>query len=59
MVEALANDPELLDQLASMLDLVKIRQRSQGIGIHGPNGTMGATFNVGNYPMGFPSSNIF
>jgi hypothetical protein len=58
LIEALANDEELLNILTEMLERVKIRQRTQGIGIYGPNGTMGATFNVGNYPMGYPSSNF-
>ena len=58
LVEALAQDEELLNILTSMLEQVKIRQRTQGIGIHGPNGTMGATFNVGNYPMGYPTNSF-
>jgi hypothetical protein len=55
LVESLAQDEDLLNQLTAMLEQVKIRQRTQGIGVHGANGTMGATFNVGNYPMGYPS----
>ncbi len=58
LVEALAQEEELLNILSNMLEQVKIRQRTQGIGIYGPNGTMGATFNVGNYPMGYPTNSF-